>query len=150
MAQPPNLINATVINGKSDVLTFKGADETKPLIIKENSVNSGKVYKINLLKLTKMPLPAGSSAPGGYLEFYLDVPGLTVATLKSNEKLIWKKKYAEIDSTNLRAGVDFIISRESVVYLQEGQTLYLLKNGLNPSGTTPIHFSITVAYEEIS
>lgn len=147
MALPPNLINATVINGKSDLLTFKDADETIPLIIKENLKDSGKLYKINLVKVTKIPLPAGSSPPSTYIEFYLDAPGLTVAKLRSNGNLLFKKKYAELDQNNLRGGVEYVISRESSLYLPEGKTIYLLKNTYN---TTTIHFSVTLSYEEIS
>ena len=144
MAQPPNLINATVINGKSDLLIFK--DLGDPLIIKENPKDSGKIYKINVLKLFKLPLPPGTSAPDVYMEFYLDNAGITnVSTLRTNANYIWKRKYVDIDPY-FKTSVEYIISRESVIYLPEGKSLYLIKNGL----TGGVHFSLTLSYEEIS
>jgi hypothetical protein len=144
MAQPPNLINATVINGKSDLLIFK--DLGDPLIIKENPKDSGKIYKINVLKLFKLPLPPGTSAPDVYMEFYLDNAGITnTSTLRTNANYIWKRKYVDIDPY-FKTSVEYIISRESVIYLPEGKSLYLIKNGL----TGGVHFSLTLSYEEIS
>lgn len=144
MALPPNLINATVINGKSDLLTFK--DLSDPLIIKENPKESGKLYKINVLKLFKLPLPPATNAPDVYMEFYLDNAGLTdVSTLRTNANYIWKRKYVDIDPY-FKTSVEYIISRESVIYLPEGKSLYLIKNGL----TGGVHFSLTLSYEEIS
>jgi|LauGreDrversion4_2_1035121.scaffolds.fasta_scaffold692016_1 hypothetical protein len=144
MALPPNLINATVINGKSDLLIFK--DLSDPAIIKENPKDSGKIYKINVLKLFKLPLPPGSSAPDAYMEFYLDNAGITNAsTLRTNANYIWKRKYVDIDPY-FKTSVEYIISRESVIYLPEGKSLYLIKNGL----TGGLHFSLTLSYEEIS
>jgi hypothetical protein len=143
MAQPPNLINATVINGKSDLLIFK--DLNDPLIIKENLKDSGKLYKINVLKLFKLPLPPATNAPDVYMEFYLDNAGITNAsTLRNNANYIWKRKYVDIDPY-YKTGVEYIISRESFIYLPEGKSLYLNKNGL----TGGFHFSLTLGYEEI-
>ena len=144
MSVPPNLINATVINGKSDLLIFKNLSD--PLIIKENPKDSGKLYKINVLKLFKLPLAAGVTAPDVYMEFYLDDAGITNAsTLQSNANYIWKRKYAEIDPY-YHTGIEYIISRESVIYLPEGKSLYLIKNSL----TGGVHFTLTLSYEDIS
>jgi hypothetical protein len=143
MAQPPNLINATVINGKSDLLIFKNLND--PLIIKENLKDSGKVYKINLLKLFKLPLPPATTAPDVYMEFYLDDAGIKDASkLQTNANYIWKRKYATIDPY-YKTSVEYIISRESFIYLPEGKSLYLNKNGL----VGGVHFSLTLGYEEI-
>jgi hypothetical protein len=144
MAQPPNLINSTVINGKSDLLIFKNLGD--PVIIKENPKDSGKLYKINVLKLFKLPLPPGTSDPDAFMEFYLDDAGITNAsTLRTNANYIWKRKYATIDPY-FKTSVEYIISRESVIYLPEGKSLYLIKNNLIGG----LHYTLTLSYEEIS
>jgi hypothetical protein len=107
MALPPNLINATVINGKSDLLS-KGLVD--PIVIKENPKDSGKLYKINVLKLIKLPLPPGATVPDTYMEFFLDNAGITSpSTLRSNANYIWKRKYVEIDPY-YKTNIEYIIS----------------------------------------
>jgi len=143
MAVPPNLINATVINGKSDLIS-KGLSD--PVVIKENPKDSGKLYKINVLKLYKLPLPPGVTDPDVYMEFYLDNAGITSpSTLQSNANYIWKRKYAEIDPY-FKTRIEYIISKDSVIYLPEGKSLYLVQNGV----TGGVHFTLTLSYEDIS
>jgi hypothetical protein len=143
MALPPNLINATVINGNSNLLS-KGLSD--PVVIKENPKDSGKLYKINILKLFKLPLPAGASDPDVYMEFYLDNAGISNAsTLQANANYIWKRKYAQIDPY-FKTSIEYIISKESVIYLPEGKSLYLVQNGV----TGGVHYTLTLSYEEIS
>jgi hypothetical protein len=142
MAVPPNLINATVINGASTIL---GKGLSDPAIIKENPKDSGKLFKINVLKLFKLPCP-GEVLPDAFMEFYIDNAGITNATtLKSNANCIWKRKYIEIDPY-FRTSVEYVISKESVIYLPEGKSLYLIQNGVIGGK----HYSITLSYEEIS
>lgn len=127
MAQLPNLINASVINGKSNYIK----QTTEVVEILSNPKGSGKVLKVNSLSIKFTAQRSG--------QIYIvndQHPGLTFM-------------YDEFRHNNTSDIINRwkVINRNEMFYLQEGDTL-VFKGNVGSSGYNDAF--ITIGYEEIS
>jgi hypothetical protein len=124
MAQLPNLINASVINGKSNYIK----QTTEVVEILSNPKGSGKVLKVNSLSIKFTAQRSG--------QIYIvndQHPNLTFM-------------YDEFRSGDIINRWK-VINRNEMFYLQEGDTMYFRGN-VGSSGYNDAF--ITIGYEEIS
>ena len=131
MTQPPNLINATVINGKSNYIK----QTTEVVEILSNPKGSGKVLKVNSLSIKFTAQRSG--------QIYIVNDQHPNLTFMYDE---FRHNTSNTSNTGDIVNRWKVINRNEMFYLQEGDTMKFRGN-VGSSGYNDAF--ITIGYEEI-
>lgn len=123
----PNLLAPSSIKGMTSFIRQTSGQ----ILVLDNPIGSGKVFKIN--SLSKMPAQANSGS--GPVYFFIVKDGATFL-------------YDRHTTSGGNAGVNrwTVINKNEMLYLQEGTALCCTDSGSTSSYIT----DITISYEEIS
>ncbi|ATW62699.1 putative lectin [Synechococcus phage S-CBWM1] len=128
----PNIAAASSIYLKTKIVRL--SDNNVELTLLNNSANSGKVIKLNTLKINH------TDSSTSYLDFlyFYDV------SESSNGRTLWPGRTSTL--TFAAYSEVTVLSRDNPLYLEEGD--YITTQV--PFNSIPSDFTITIVYEEIS